>query len=115
MNNYYHNNSFPGTLYNGNNIQNNRETNQYQTESTFDIPIEQSYVENTLRTNKGKMIKVYMTFPNSTDKEFDGILEWVGINHLVISEPSTGKWDLLPISYIDFITFEEKINTNSSR
>ena len=32
----------------------------YQT----NLPIEQSYIENILRLNKGKKIKVYQTFPD---------------------------------------------------
>ena len=54
-----------------------------------------------------------MTFPNSEsskDKEFNGIIEWSGKNNIILSDPKTGKWHLLPSANINFITFDEIIN-----
>ena len=63
--------------------------------------------------NKGKQVTVHMTFPDSEqfkDREFKGIIEQSGRDHIILSEPSTGKWLLLLMIYVDFITFDEKIN-----
>lgn len=77
------------------------------------LPLEQSYIENILRLNKGKQVRIHMTFPDSEefkDREFVGILEQSGRDHIIISDPTTGKWYLLLMIYVDFITFDEKIN-----
>ena len=80
---------------------------------TNDLPLEQSYIENILRLNKGKQVRIHMTFPDSEefkDREFVGIIEQSGRDHIILSDPTTGKWYLLLTIYVDFITFEEKIN-----
>ena len=77
------------------------------------LPAEQSYIENILRLNKGKQVRVHMTFPDSNefrDREFKGIIEQSGRDHLIISEPNTGIWQLLLMIYVDFISFDEPIN-----
>ena len=54
-----------------------------------------------------------MTFPDSVewrDKVFTGILEQSGRDHIIISDPKTGKWQLLLMIYVSYITFEETIN-----
>ena len=115
MNNSYYNNNntFPGNpIYSGNVVTPNQTTapNYMQ---TSDMPLEQSYIENILRLNKGKQVRVHMTFPDSEqfrDREFSGIIEQSGRDHIILSEPSTGKWQLLLMIYVDFITFDEKIN-----
>ena len=104
---YYGNNIPNSPIYNGN-IQ---KESSYQL-PTYDIPMEQSYTQNLLRYNKGKEVVIYMTFPNSNDKEFNGIIESSGHDYIIISEPSTGKWHFLPLIYMNFITFDEKINYN---
>jgi len=76
---------------------------------------EQSYIENILRMNKGKKVTIHMTFPDSIefkDREFKGIIEQSGKDHIIISDPITGKWFLLLMIYVDFITFDEFINYN---
>ena len=112
---YYNNNAFPGNpIYSGNTAVPNQTTapNYLQTNQN-DMPLEQSYIENILRLNKGKQVRVHMTFPDSEafrDREFNGIIEQSGRDHIILSEPSTGKWQLLLMIYVDFITFDEKIN-----
>ena len=64
--------------------------------TTFDD--EQSYIENIIRLNKGKIGRFYMTFPDSLewrDRVFSGIIEQSGKDHIIISDPTTGKWYLL--------------------
>ena len=102
-------NTYPGSpLYTGNTVTPNQEY-----APKVDIPFEQSYIENILRVNKGKLINIYMTFPDSVewrDKVFTGILEQSGRDHTIISDPKTGKWQLLLMIYVSYITFEETIN-----
>ena len=73
---------------------------------------EQSYIENILRLNLGKMVTVYMNFENSQwgSKMFKGRLEAAGKDHIIISEPQTGTRYLLLSIYLDYITFDEELN-----
>jgi len=76
---------------------------------------EQGYIENFLRLNRGKMAKAYFSFPNledSRDKFFEGIIEYVGKDYLVMSNPNTGKWQLILLIYLNYVEFDEPINTN---
>lgn len=74
---------------------------------------EQSYIENILRQNRGKKAKAYFTFPDSNtwrDKIFDGIIEEAGKDHLIMSDPNTGKWQLILLIYLNYVEFDEPIN-----
>ncbi|MBY0123402.1 spore coat protein GerQ [Bacillus sp. S/N-304-OC-R1] len=76
------------------------------------LPIEQSYIENILRLNKGKLATVYATFENNREwnaKKFEGIIEAAGRDHLIISDPQTGMRYLIPMVYVDYVTFPEEI------
>ena len=51
------------------------------------LPMEQSYIENILRLNKGKKVKAYFSYPDSTewrDKVYDGVIEEAGRDHLIM-------------------------------
>ena len=77
------------------------------------MPLEQSYIENILRLNKGKRVNVYMSYADSNewrDKIYSGIIEEAGRDHLVISDPVNGNWYLLRMIYLDYVEFMEKIN-----
>ncbi|WP_110112675.1 spore coat protein GerQ [Bacillus sp. CGMCC 1.16541] len=79
------------------------------------LPIEESYIENILRLNRGKIATVYMTFENNNQwnaKVFKGVIEAAGRDHLILSDPQTGKRYLLLMVYLDYITFDEEINYN---
>lgn len=110
--NYLDKNVFPGQpIYTGSgmSVPNQTTAPTYTTQ----LPFEQSYIENILRLNKGKQVRVHYTVPDSEefkDREFAGIVEQSGRDHIILSEPSTGKWYLLLMIYVDFITFDEKIN-----
>ena len=78
------------------------------------MPNEESFIENVLRINKGKRVLIYQTFPNSDewkDKTFTGIIERCGKDHIILSDPNTGGWYMLLMKYIDFIKFDEEINS----
>jgi len=77
------------------------------------LPMEQSYIENILRLNKGKKVRVHQTFPDSNewrDLEFNGIIEQSGRDHIILSDPQTGSWYILLMIYVDYISFDERIN-----
>lgn len=77
------------------------------------LPSEESYIENILRLNAGKQATVYMTFENNDQwnaKVFKGIVEAAGRDHIILSDPQTGKRYLLLMIYLDYITFDEEIN-----
>ena len=81
------------------------------------LPMEQSYIENIVRLNKGKMVKAYVSFPDSTEwrnKIFAGRIEEAGRDHLIISNPNTGEWDLILMIYLNYVTFDERINYSHS-
>lgn len=78
---------------------------------------EQSYIENILRLNKGKKARFHVTVPGSIewqDRVFDGIIEQSGKDHIILRDPKSGTWELLLMIYVDFITFDEKINYSES-
>ncbi|PKG22570.1 spore coat protein GerQ [Niallia nealsonii] len=76
------------------------------------LPIEASYIENILRLNKGKLATVYATFENNREwnaKIFKGVVEAAGRDHLILSDPQSGVRYLLPMIYLDYVTFDEEI------
>ena len=81
--------------------------------TSTEFSLEQSYIENILRLNKGKYAKFYCSFPDSIewkDKIFSGIVEQAGRDHLIISDPSSGKWYMILMIYLNYVEFEENIN-----
>ncbi|WP_405054412.1 spore coat protein GerQ [Tepidibacillus marianensis] len=77
------------------------------------LPVEQSYIENILRLNLGKVATIYMTFENNKEwnaKVFRGRLEAAGRDHIIISDPETGKRYLLLMVNLDYISFDEQLN-----
>lgn len=76
------------------------------------LPLEQSYIENILRLNKGKLVTVYATFEANTQwnaKAFKGIIEAAGRDHVILSDPQSGMRYLIPMVHLDYVTFEEEI------
>ena len=105
---YFQNPTFPS---NSNNYDINMNGN-VPSDIVPNIPMEQSYIENILRANKGKMVKAYVSFPDAADwknKVFEGRIEQAGRDHLIISNPNTGEWDLILMIYLDYVTFDEPI------
>jgi spore germination protein Q len=74
------------------------------------LPLEQSYIENILRLNRGKVATVYMTFERggtSESKVFKGVIEAAGRDHIILSDPETGTRYLLLMVYLDYVTFDD--------
>ncbi len=113
---YYQNPTFPGAS-----DVNNFNSQNYATATTppgnlsynQDLDMEQSYIENILRLNKGKRVKAFFSYPDSVewkDRIYNGIVEEAGRDHLILSDPNTGKWFLLRLIYLNYVEFDERIN-----
>ena len=107
-NNFVNQNGFPGSpMYTSSgNVPNQ------QTQMNYNVPAEQSYIENILRLNRGKKVQVYASYPDSDEwrnKIFSGIIEQSGRDHIILSDPNTGDWYLILIIYVNYIKFDERI------
>ena len=105
---YFSNPTFPQAGTNDNFI-----TPPGNVNSTSILSLEQSLIENILRLNKGKKVKVYASYPDSNelrDRIYNGIIVERGRDHLILSDPSTGNWYLIRMLYVNFVEFAEKIN-----
>ena len=77
------------------------------------VAYEESYIENILRLNKGKVGTFYMTYNDSLeyrDKVYRGIIQAAGKDHIVISDTRDGKRYILLLVYLDYVEFDEPIN-----
>lgn len=73
---------------------------------------EQSYIENILRLNLGKVGTFYMTYENNSQwnaKIFKGVLEAAGRDHIIISDPQSGVRTILLMVNLDYATFDEPL------
>lgn len=76
------------------------------------LPLEQSYIENILRLNKGKPATLFMTYERGSTlgtQSYTGIIEAAGRDHIIISEPKSGKRYLLLMIYLDYVEFPGEI------
>ncbi len=122
--NYYANPIYPNINNNGfdvtkskgiismpnNNMNNTLSVNSTNNAIAFE---EQSYVENILRLNKGKLATFYFSYPDSVewrDRTYTGIIEAAGRDHIIISEPDSGRRYLLLNIYLNYVEFNEKID-----
>ena len=83
--------------------------NFYQPHNPF--MIEQSYIENILRLNRGKVATVYMNFEGSQwgSKVFKGELLEAGKDHLIIKDLQTNMTYMLLTIYLSYVAFDEDI------
>ncbi|TCP52121.1 spore germination protein Q [Tumebacillus sp. BK434] len=74
---------------------------------------EESYIENILRFNKGKIGTFYYTVEGSKEWNsvvFRGRVETAGRDHIILSDPKTGRRFLLLMVNLSWAEFEEPIN-----
>ena len=74
---------------------------------------EESFIENILRFNKGKMGTFYFTYQGNNKWNamvYHGRVETAGRDHIIISDPSSGKRYLLMMANLDWVEFDEQIN-----
>ena len=82
--------------------------NNYQ----VDYPMEQSYIENIIRNNIGKKVRVHASFSDSVEwryRVFTGIIEHAGRDNLVLNDVENNKHYLILMIYVDFFEFDEEI------
>ena len=75
--------------------------------------MEESFIENILRFNKGKIGTFYFTYQGNNKWNamvYHGRVETAGRDHIIISDPSTGKRYLLMMANLDWVEFGEQIN-----
>jgi spore germination protein Q len=75
--------------------------------------MEESFIENILRFNHGKIGTFYFTYQGNNkwnSMVYHGRVETAGRDHIIISDPSSGKRYLLLMSNLDWVEFGEKIN-----
>lgn len=75
--------------------------------------IEESFIENILRFNKGKIGTFYFTYQGNSKWNamiYRGRVETAGRDHIIISDPASGKRYLLMMANLDWVEFEERIN-----
>lgn len=73
---------------------------------------EESYIENILRFNRGKVGTFYMTFENNSQwnaRVFKGRVETAGRDHIILSDPQTGKRYVLLMINLDWMEFDEPL------
>ncbi len=117
--NFYQNPTFPTNNMPPINNQNYSHNDNLVTpniEPPQDLPeFQVSYIENILRSNKGKNVKVYYSYPDSEkwkDVEYNGVIEEAGIDHVIIKDSTSGSWYLLRMIYLNYVEFIEPITYN---
>lgn len=82
--------------------------NQFDQTNPF---TQQSYIENILRMNYGKVATIYMNFENSQwgSKVFKGMVQAAGPDHIILKDVSSETRYILLTIYLCYITFDEKI------
>lgn len=85
---------------------------------------EESYIENILRLNRGKIADFYFTVPSANQTlgtepgntiRIRGTIVEAGRDHAVIREASTNHYFLFPMIYFDYAEFDEEITYLNSR
>ena len=89
---------------------------QPQYQQPYNKPIttsEESYIENIVRLNRGKLATFYMSYSDSNewrDRVYRGVIEAAGVDHIIISDPRDGKRYILLNIYLhtyEIYTLEE--------
>ncbi|MCQ6274741.1 spore coat protein GerQ [Bacillus sp. V3B] len=74
---------------------------------------EESFIENILRFNKGKIGTFYFTYQGNNKWNamvYHGRVETAGRDHIIISDPASGKRYLLLMANLDWVEFGEEVN-----
>ena len=74
--------------------------------------MEQSYIENILRNNTGKKVRVHASFSDSIewrDRIFDGFIEHAGKDNIILKSLDGVTHYLILMIYVDYFEFESEI------
>ncbi|RXI96616.1 spore coat protein GerQ [Anaerobacillus alkaliphilus] len=75
--------------------------------------VEESFIENILRFNRGKVGTFYFTYRGNNEwnaRVYRGRVETAGRDHIIISDPASGKRYLLMMANLDWVEFDDRIN-----
>lgn len=100
---------------NYNYLANRQNSNVIPNINSYNITEEKSsiFAEDILNKNKGKYMKVYMSFTDSKewcDRIFEGYLESWGRDFILLYDKKENKRFMIWNLYIDFIEFNEPLN-----
>lgn len=73
---------------------------------------EESYIENILRFNRGKIATLYLTYENNTQwnaKIVRGRIETAGRDFIIVSDPQSGRRYILQMVNLDWVEFDGPI------
>ena len=84
----------------------------------FDLNSDNSFnkdnsISKILKMNIGKKVIVHISVAGNSlydDKTFDGILEDITDEYIIIYEPKSGNYQMILLIYVIYISFEETIN-----
>ncbi|MGF7033439.1 spore germination protein Q [Paenibacillus mucilaginosus] len=80
--------------------------------------VEESFIENIIRFNKGKVATFYFTYQGNNQwnaRIYRGRIETAGRDHIIISDPDSqpgdprGKRHLLLMANLDWVEFDEEV------
>ena len=80
------------------------------------IVADQTYLENILRLNIGKLGTFFFTYTGSSDwrdRAYKGTIEQVGRDHFIVRDPKNQKFYIFQFVYFDWAEFDEPLNFNS--
>ncbi len=79
------------------------------------LEIQHAYLENIIRLNKGNLATVHLTFSNHSQQPnmvVRGNIIASGRDHIILLDPETNTYYVLLMVYVDYITFNEPIQTS---
>jgi spore germination protein Q len=83
------------------------------TEQPSPTGVSETFIENILRLNKGKIGTFYFTYQGNTQwnaKTYQGIVETASPDHIIISDPATGIRYMLLMANLDWVEFAQEIS-----
>lgn len=101
-----------GSYYQTPVFMNDIQRDTFEGNKNYNLEMEQSYIENILRNNIGKKVRVHASFSDSVewrDRVFTGIIEHAGRDNLIINDVENNINYLILMIYVDFVEFNEKI------
>ncbi|MGO4889099.1 spore coat protein GerQ [Anaerobacillus sp. MEB173] len=76
------------------------------------LPLEQSYIENILRLNRGKIGTFHFTFENNNEWNalvIRGVVEEAGRDHIILKDPDSDRDYLMLMVNFDYAVFDEHL------
>lgn len=89
--------------------------NEFERDTTegMNYNMEQSYIENILRNNIGKKVRVHASFSDSIewrDRVFTGKIVHSTREYTLLKNEQNSEWYVLPSIYLNYVIFNEEVN-----